>query len=259
MTRARPLAGLSRPALGAVGIPGRFGALPVLLFTVLSAVGAAAFETEFRTLGLGKFAAELPTEGYEAFACGSDGGPPLKPIGGWTDYALCAPDSNGLHEVTTQFGRRIGQISEMFRERYGEELWLQKYGGTRMANFPVVLSLLFDDDGMVRVFRVVTDARAALEDRGRAYLFRFFVLPMYGSDGWDCTERDPAPGESGVGDVYLNEVCTKAIDGKRVRIEAHFFRKPGQTGTDSQGMFEPGQYESLTRWEVFDASLPQFE
>ena len=39
-------------------------------------------------------------------------------------------------------------------------------------------------------------------------------------------------------------------------VEAHFFRKPGQTGTDATGMFEAGQYESLTRWEVYDASLP---
>jgi hypothetical protein len=38
-------------------------------------------------------------------------------------------------------------------------------------------------------------------------------------------------------------------------VETHYFRKPGQTGLDIKGMFEPGQYESMTRWEAFDARL----
>lgn len=147
----------------------------------------------------------------------------------------------------------------MFRDQYDDELWIQKFGGTRMANFPVVLSLLFDEAGIVRGFRAVTDSRAALEDRGRAYLLRYFVMPLYGSEGWDCVARDPAPGETGVGDMYLNEVCRKTIDGKRVRVEAHFFRKPGQTGLDAYGQYEPGQFESLTSWEVFDANLLETE
>ena len=96
---------------------------------------------------------------------------------------------------------------------------MQRYGGTRVANFPVVMSLLFDDQGIVRAFRAVTDSRASVDDRGKAYLLRFRLYPIYGSDGWNCVDREPAPGETGVGRTYLNQLCTKEIDGKWVRIE----------------------------------------
>ncbi len=240
-------------------MPGLRLALCALLaaMPVVSIAAADEFPPEFRTLGLGQTAAELDTEGYEYFACGSNGGPPKQQIGGWTDFMECRPEASGLREVYVEFGRRIGQLSQMFRERYEDELWIQKYGGTRMANYPVVLSLLFDEEGVVRGFRAITDDRAPNEDRGRAYLFRFSVFGKYGggASDWNCIARDPAPGQSPVGTMYLNEVCTRTIDGRDIRVEAHFFRKPGQTGMDSFGMFEEGQYESLTRWEVYDSSL----
>jgi len=218
---------------------------------------AEALKPDFRTLAIGLKASELPTEGYEGFACGSNGGPPFEPLTGWVDYARCKPEAgNGLHEVYVEFGTRTERLSQMFRDEFNEELWIQPYGGTRIANFPVVLSLLFDDEGVVRAFRAVTDARAEMEDRNRAYLLRFRVYGLYGNDGWDCVERPPTGGITPVGEMYVNEVCRKAVDGKRVRVESHVFRRPGQTGVDAQGMFMPGQFESMTRWEVFDATLP---
>ncbi|MDB5505594.1 MAG: hypothetical protein JWR75_232 [Devosia sp.] len=238
----------------------RFVRLACLFLLSTAAVTAAdepiEFTPEFRTLSLGLTATELPTEGYEAFACGSNGGPPLEKLSGWVDYMRCQPDAMGLHEVYVEFGRRAGQLSDLFRDQYEEELWIQKFSGTRMANHPVVLSLLFDDEGVVRGFRAVTDDRAPTEDRGRAYLLRFAIFPMYGESEFACVDRPPAPGETGVGDTYLNQVCTRDFEGKHIRIEAHFFRKPGQTGMDEHGMYMAGQYESLTRWEVYDARLP---
>ena len=221
------------------------------------AASAAEFKPEFRTLALGLNAAEIATEGYEGFACGSNGGPPLEQLTGWTDFAKCAPEAgNGLHEVYVEFGTRTERLSQMFRDEYGEELWIQRFGGTRIANFPVVLSLLFDDAGVVRGFRAVTDSRAEMEDRNRAYLLRYRVYAHYGDDGWDCHTRPATGGITPVGDMYVNEVCRKEVDGKRVRVEAHVYRRPGQTGVDAQGMFLPGQFESMTRWEAFDATLP---
>jgi hypothetical protein len=227
----------------------------LLLFGLVAPATGAPLTPEFRALAIGDTAASLSTEGYEAFACGSNGGPPLKHITGWTDFSQCAPDERGLHEVYVEFGRRVGRLAERFHDQYGEELWLQRFGGTRLANFPVVLSLLFDDAGVVRGFRAVTDARAGLEDRGRAYLFRLPVFQRYGTRDWACTDLPKAPGETGVGEMFIKQVCTKDVDGRHVRVETHYFRKPGQTGLDIQGMFEPGQYESSTRWEAFDLTL----
>jgi len=223
---------------------------------LVAPAAAAGFAPEFRTLALGLEASDITTEGYEGFACGSNGGPPLAPISGWVDFAKCAPEANGLHEVYVEYGTRTERLSQMFRDEYGEELWIQQFGGTRIANFPVVLSLLFDDEGIVRGFRAVTDSRAELEDRSKSYLLRFRVYAHYGEEGWSCKERPATGGIEPVGEMYVNEVCRKQIDGKRVRVEAHVYRRPGQTGVDSQGMFVPGQFESMTRWEVFDATLP---
>ena len=222
-----------------------------------AAAQAGKFEPEFRTLALGLEAKELPTTGYEGFACGSNGGPPRARLRDWTEFAKCPADGLGLREVYVEFGTEIGRVSELFKEQFQQELWLQRYGGTRVANFPVVMSLLFDDQGIVRAFRAVTDSRASVDDRGKAYLLRFRLYPIYGSDGWNCVDREPAPGETGVGRTYLNQLCTKEIDGKWLRIEGQFFRRPGQTGVDDNGEFVPGQFQSMTRWEVYDASLPR--
>lgn len=225
----------------------------------LPAGAAEPFPPDFRTLGLGIAAADLPAEGYEAFACGSNGGPPLQRLRGWTDFMRCNPDSNGLREVYVEFGGELGRMSELFKEQFHQDPWFQRYGGTRVANFPVVMSLLFDKDGISRGFRVVTDSRAPTEDRGRSYLLRFRVYPIYGSEGWTCTDRKPAPGETGVGNTYLNQLCTKEVDGKYVRVEGQFFRRPGQTGVDVNGDYVAGQYQAGTRWEVFDASVVHAE
>lgn len=217
---------------------------------------ATEFKPEFRTLGIGQKASELTTEGYDSFACGSNGGVPLKALGGWTDFMECAPDENGLREVAVEFGVRTERESQLFRDQYNEELWIQQFGGTRIANFPVVMSLLFDENGVSRAFRAVTDARAPIEDRGRSYLLRFRVYAHYGSGDWDCIRYDPRNGHTPVGRTYVDEVCKKDVDGKSVRVESHVFRKAGQTGVDSTGKFEQGQFESLTRWDVWDASYP---
>ncbi len=120
-----------------------FYLLPLLAAAGLAAeVQSAPLPPDFRTLAIGETASTLTTEGYEAFACGSNGGPPLASLTGWTDYAQCAPDQNGLREVKVEFGRRFGQLAERFEDQYGEDLWIQRFGGTRLANFPVVLSLL---------------------------------------------------------------------------------------------------------------------
>ncbi len=231
------------------------GALIAALAVQSAPAAAAQFPPDFRTLGLGIAAADLPTEGYDNFACGSNGGPPLMRLKGWTEFRRCAPDANGLREVYVEFGVEIGRMTELFKEQFHEDPWFQRYGGTRVANFPVVLSLLFDKDGVTRGFRAVTDSRAGTEERGKSYLLRFRIYPLYGSDGWNCIDRQPAPGETGVGNTYLNQLCTKLVDGKWVRVEGQFFRRPGQTGVDVNGEFVPGQYQAMTRWEVFDASV----
>ena len=117
------------------------------------------------------------------------------------------------------------------------------------------MSMLFDDSGIARGFRVVTDQRAGLAERAKAYLFSLRVKPQYGSAGWDCTDRPPTDGKTPVGKVFIDQLCTKATDGKLVTVESHLFRKRGQTGLDFNGRPVAGEFESLTRWEIWDRSF----
>ncbi|MCC6981677.1 MAG: hypothetical protein IT535_00250 [Bauldia sp.] len=210
-----------------------------------SPASAQTFSPEYRTLGIGQAAAEINTFGFENFACGSNGGPPGPPLAGWTDFMQCPPEPSGLREVYVEYNTTSSPLSQAFRERNPEELWLQRYGITRMGNFPVALSLLFDETGTARLFRVVTDSRASDEDKERSHLLAQRVMPNYGLDGWRCADRPAGPGQSAVGDVFYDQVCTKMVDGKYVRIEAHQYRVEGQPLVDA-----------MTRWEVYDASLP---
>jgi hypothetical protein len=217
----------------------------VFALAVLSLPASAqTFSPEFRTLGLGQTASELNATTFENFACGTNGGLPGQSLTGFADYAQCPPEEgNGFREVYVEYNTTNNPISRSFRERNSYEDWLPRYGLTRMASFPVVLSVLFDETGVVRVFRVVSETRALPEERERAHLLANRVMPNYGED-WTCVDTPPAAGEGPVGFQFINRVCNKTMDGKLVHVEQRYLTDPA------------GAIDAYTRWEVFDASLP---
>ena len=84
-----------------------------------------------------------------------------------------------------------------------------------------------------------------------------FFKARYGSDGWDCNETIPAPGETPVGSLYINRRCTKfAKDDMRALLETRFLRKPGQAEFSSSGKLTVGQFESSTRLELLRPDVP---
>src|SRR6516165_8268796 len=55
-------------------------------------------------LKLGQPVAAQPSpEQFRGFACGSNGGPPRRPLGGWGDYTLCPAEPSGLREVYFEY------------------------------------------------------------------------------------------------------------------------------------------------------------
>src|SRR4029078_3736038 len=100
--------------------------------------------------------------------------------------------------------------------------------GTRVAGHPVILSALFDDDGVLRGIRIVSDPRAARRERRMAHMLRLVVINRYEPGGWSCVDFPPAPGETEVGGgVFLKQKCEKTIPERRMTLEARFLRKPG--------------------------------
>jgi hypothetical protein len=204
---------------------------------------------EIRGLKLGLDARQMRLAGFGELACGSNGGAPRQPLDGWSAFHKCRPENNGLYEVYARFDDE----DEYIGRAVDDPAYARGKGGTRLAGHPVILSVLFDRDGVVRALRLVTDPRAASHERRMAHLLRLAVLNRYDHDGWTCTDAAPAEGETAVGGVFVKQRCDKLIPGRHLFLEARFLRKPGQTDVDPRtGEYKAGQFESWTRFEIFE-------
>jgi hypothetical protein len=205
---------------------------------------------EIHGLKLGLKAAEMSTDNFGDLACGSNGGPPRQTIGGWTDFRKCRPEASGLTEVYAPFDDQQDYIGRAI----DDPMYAQGKVGTRVAGHPVLLSVLFDPDGVLRGIRMISDPRAAPLERRMAHMLRLAIINRYEPDGWNCTDMPPAPGETPVGGgVFIKQRCEKTMPGKTLTVETHFLRKPGQAGVDAAtGEATQGQFESWTRFEIMD-------
>ena len=237
------------------------------LLALLGWAGAAGAQDLQRAtvwdLKLGQpIAAQPSRDAYRGFACGSNGGAPRQRLTGWSDFARCAAEPGGLHEVYFEYDDEyeyIARARDLERE-------VTRWAGTTEFGFPVVASALFDAAGVLRGIRVVTDSRpdhriditdADLRKRDDAYLFggrmasRFDIEPKR-----DCTALPPAEGESAVGGLFVKQSCELAdpAHGRKIPLRVNFFRKPGQNAFNPQmaTQLTQGQFESSARVEVFD-------
>jgi len=234
----------------------QIGWAPALLAAVLlAAVGALAQQqpndqptrAEVWDLRLGTPADRLPDE-FTDYACGNNGGPPSTPLNGWGDFRRCRPDAAGLREVYFRYDDEL----EYWAKANNFATEIEKYSGTKVYDFPVVLSGRFDESGVLAGLRVVSDPRDKSRDRDEAYLLRNFLTARYGRDGWDCADLPLAEDETPVARTAIKQRCRKTLAGSEVAdIETHFFRKKGQSQFDPQsGRTTEGQFESLVRFEL---------
>lgn len=236
---------------------------PVLVVVGLLAIPAAA-QTEHRLtvwdlkIGAPVAAQPLPSE-FRGFACGSNGGPPRAPLAGWADFRRCRPEADGLHEVYFEYDDE----NEYIARAHDNDLEINRWAGTVEINFPVMVSALFDDAGILRGIRLITDSRpehrnditeASRRSRDEAYLFGGIMASRYGIEpGRDCTAAPPAEGESAVGGLFVKEVCERKEAGRRIAVRANLFRKPGQSAFNPQAptQLTQGQFESSARLEIY--------
>jgi len=124
-------------------------------------------------------------------------------------------------------------------------------------DFPVIVSGLFDASGTLAGLRIVTDPQASPQERKEAYTLTNFFKARYGSEGWDCIDTPPAPGETPVGPLYINRHCAKLAKGDmRAVLETRFLRKSGQAEFSGSGKLTLGQFESSTRLDLLRPDVP---
>jgi hypothetical protein len=207
---------------------------------------------EIHGLKLGLNAKTMSMDDWGDVACGSNGGPPRQMLDSWADFKTCPPDSNGLHEVAGRFDDE----DEYVAKAIGDPSYAAQRTGTRVAGHPVILSALFDDDGVLRGIRFVSDPRGTPMERRMAHVLSAAVINRYGTEGWTCTDLPPAPGETPVGGVFIKQNCAKITPERVMTLETRFLRKPGENAIDPETHeYTQGQFESDTRFELYDPAV----
>ena len=205
---------------------------------------------EIHGLKLGLKAEEMSTDSFGDLACGSNGGPPRQAIDDWGDFRKCRPEPSGLYEVNARFDDQ----QEYIGRAIDDPLYAQGRLGTRVAGHPVILSVLFDKDSVLRGIRMVSDPRGSIMERRMAHMLRLAIINRYDPEGWTCTDLPPAVGETPVGGgVFIKQRCEKRTAERDFFVEARFLRKPGQSDINpTTGETTTGQFESWTRFELMD-------
>src|SRR6201997_288016 len=155
-------------------------------------------------------------DGFINYACGTNGGPPSIPLKNFTEFKKCRPDANGLSEVYFEYDDELE-----YRARALElEAEIRRYAGTTAYEFPVVASVLFDEAGVARGERLVTDPRQQLSrDRNEFWILADFIRHRFGDDGWECQDLPPEEGETPAGSNFIKNHCEKAEGGLRLVLE----------------------------------------
>ena len=203
---------------------------------------------------IGELASAIPDE-YINYACGTNGGPPSLPLANFMEFKKCRPDANGLHEVYFEYDDEL----EYWARALDLKAEIRRYAGTTAYEFPVVASVLLDDAGVIKGERLVTDPRQQVpaRDRKEFWLLTDYIRHRFGDDGWQCKDVPPDEGEHAVGSFFIKNHCVKTANGLHLVLEQHYFRKKGQQSVDPQtGQSRPEDYESATRFEMYDAAVP---
>jgi hypothetical protein len=225
------------------------GAALALLALAAAAQAQTKDHGELHGLKLGLQAAAMSTDDWGDLACGSNGGPPRQKLQSWADFANCRAEPGGLHEVAARFDDEAEYIGKAL----DDPLYAAQQTGTRVAGHPVILSVLFDDGGVLRGIRFVSDPRASPPERRMAHMLAIAVMNHYDPDGWSCQDLAPDAGETPVGGVFIKRRCEKTTPERAIAVEAHFLRKPGQNAIDPASReYTQGQFESWTRFELMD-------
>jgi len=202
---------------------------------------------EIWDLKLGMSVTDLPDE-FTDYACGNNGGPPSTALTGWRDFKRCRPEPGGLREIYFRYDDELEYWAKA--NQFATEI--RKFSGTKVFDFPVVLSARLDDNGILKGIRIVSDPRDTSRDREEAYLLRNFLNARYGREDWDCADLPAEDGETPVFRTFIKQRCKKTVEGGALaELATSYLRKKGQAEIDPHsGRQTEGQFESLVRFEL---------
>ena len=203
---------------------------------------------------------DLPRSAFMLFSCGTNGGPPARKLKkGFADFEKCDKEDNTqLREVYFEYDDEA-----LYWAKANYEKRLVRFQGTKVMAYPSILSLLFNDDGIVKGVRIMTDPRATLFERKKAVLLKKHLFGMWGKTPWDCKDVPKLEGETSVSEKqkFIKDICIKYQEDKYIILQSRYYRKKGQTGFNPEGGQTLTYFESWTKLEVFsnDIILKRYE
>ncbi|SMY06983.1 hypothetical protein [Flavimaricola marinus] len=196
---------------------------------------------------LGQPVTQAPDASVGEITCGTNGGPPGRELGSFSDYMTCTPEESGLREVQFSYDDEQDYIARALELEYKA---LQ--GGTSVYAHPVIVSVLVDPEGIVQGRRIVTDDRTEDMVRRTAFTLIRNFKGRFGEWALDCRDVPMRDGEQPVGNQFIHELCTARSpdDTTSVMLEATYLRKRGQQARNLETQeINTGYFQSQTRFE----------
>jgi|AntAceMinimDraft_1070359.scaffolds.fasta_scaffold05054_4 hypothetical protein len=196
---------------------------------------------------LGEPVTQAPDASVGEITCGTNGGPPGRELGSFSDHMTCTPEDSGLREVQFSYDDEQDYIARALELEYKA---LQ--GGTSVYAHPVIVSVLVDPEGIVQGRRIVTDDRIDDMVRRTAFTLIRNFKGRFGEWALDCGDVPMRDGEQPVGNQFVHELCTaRSPDGTTsATLEATYLRKRGQQARNLETQeINTGYFQSQTRFE----------
>ena len=201
---------------------------------------------------LGMKYTDIPTQDFMFFACGTDGGPPSKPLKNkFADFHHCKEEDYNLKEVYFEYDDEA-----YFWAMAQNDTHSAGFQGTKVFSHPAIISLLFDEYGIVKAIRIATDDRVPHNKRkGAAGLF-IKLESVFGKDPWLCEDFPPGEGEIPIAGRFTKKLCFKEKLDKTIILQGHYYRKKGQTAFNSlTKKATEGYFKSKTILEVYSSDI----
>lgn len=216
----------------------------VLAAALLMAAPASAGDTVW-DLKLGEPVAAQP-DGFIDYACGGNGGPPTIALSGFADFATCAAEPTGWHEVYFRYDDEADSLREAWQR------WpLARLEGTRVYGFRAMLSALFDETGTLVGLRILADPRGVPGGERNDQWRLAAVLQQHFSDAtWTCEDAELRPRETMAASFFVKRTCTGASDGRELALAQNYFHKAGQGFVDTFGKVQDTYFVSDSRFEI---------
>jgi len=182
-------------------------------------------------------------------ACGTNGGPAGATLRRFADFASCPVDASGLHEVWFRYDDALEYMALAYRNPVAA----MQNRRTAINGQLAIMSLLTDEAGAIRGYRIFTDPRAPERERYEAHVAAATFRALFGT-AWACADLPRLPGEEAIEGTFVKQRCTVETETRTATVETHFYLKSGQklidpvTGKDSINAFaSAAQLEVIER------------